>query len=241
MDAQHIHEYNFHISIPGQVLYTGYYVGECLANGIGLSAPDQSEARAEITAFCVRTLAEGVSILARDATTKQIVGHVVNKLQVRDTSGAPSVFAAYMDDECATAAGKEYMRVMIELGAYSDLFAINRCDALLEVMFLGVLPSYARRSIGLKLVEYSLQLGRELKAGQHADLLPTAELRAAARRLGGATAMYASNYSKAIGRRLGFVQHAEMFYDRMEFDGKIVQERIPDALQRSIQLMSVPI
>lgn len=222
------------------VLWNGYLANECLALGLGMNLPGQHQALEEISRICIDSLNDGLAILARDARTGRIVGHVINKLIVQDTTGAPSYFESYMNNECKMATSKEYIRYILELDARVDMFAIHKTDVLLEVMFLGVHPEYTRRSIGLKLVEFSLQLGRDLKAGKHLDRLPEG-LRSAARRLGGATALYASNYSKAIGEKLGFVLHDEMFYDRMEFDGKVLQDRIPNAKQRSMKLMSVPI
>lgn len=222
------------------VLANGYFAGECLGIGLGLNTAAQRAALAEIQRLPIDSLNDGLTILARCTQTGRIVGHVINKLIVEDKSGAPSYFERFMNDECKEAASKEYIRYILEMDARVNMFEIHRTDVLLEVMFLGVHPEFTRRSIGLKLVEFSLQLGRDLRAGKHLERLP-AEQRSAARRLGAATALYASNYSKAIGERLGFALHDEIFYDQMEFGGVVLQDRIPNKKQRSMKLMSVPL
>lgn len=230
-----------HLAGFKECLSNNYYAGECFANGLGINLPAHQQARDDLTRICVDTLRDGLSIVARVRGTGQIVGHVVNKLIFQDKSGAPSYFEAFMRNECQSPASKEYLRVMLEMDDRVDMFAFNGTDVLLEVMFLGVDARFTRRAIGLKLVECSLRLGGDLKAGnKELERLPH-ELRGPARRLGGATALYASNYSKAIGERLGFVVHDEVFFDRMTFEGKVLQDRIPDPRQRSMKLMSVRI
>lgn len=215
-------------------------VGECLANGLGLNLPEHREALNDMTELCTDCLVDGVSIVARVVVTKQVVGFVVNQIQSRTNDGEKSFMAAFMDSKCRSDGCREYLRIQNELCEKYDVLAHNNCDVLLDVMFLGVLPAFGRRSIGSKLVEYSVQLARELKNGCGLDRLP-AVLREPATRLGCVSGLMASNYSKSIATRLGFVAHAEVFYDQLEFGGVKLQERIPDPLQRSLQLMSVSI
>lgn len=220
------------------VLYDFYYPGECLASGTGLNAPDAAAARDEMTDFCRLTLAEGLSIVARDVRTKQIVGHVGNKLQRRDDP----LFERYFSEKLQTVECREYFRAMLQLADQCDLFEYNGgCDVLMEIMFLGVAPTHGRRGVGLKLVEYSVLLARQVKAGEWPELVPNAEVAQAIQKLGGATAMFASNYSKSIGRKLDFKLHGEVVYAEMRSEGRTYQERIPNPLQRTMQLMSVAI
>lgn len=235
-----------HLQQLKHVLWTGFFPGECLAIGIGVNRPEATSTRDEMTAFCELTLRDGLAIVARDTGTNRVIGHVICKLQVKPSStspGQPQFFDMLMTDVCRSETGKAYMQAMIDLDAQVDVFAANDTDVLLEIMFLGVLPEYGGRSIGRKLVECAVQLGRRLRNGNEeiaSRVLDSEEQREVARRLGAATAQFSSNNSKRIGERLGFVTHYEMFYDQTVVDGVTMQERIPKD-ERSIRLVSLAI
>lgn len=44
--------------------------------------PNSEQARTELTELCAHALLDGVSLVARDVRTNQIVGHAINKIQV---------------------------------------------------------------------------------------------------------------------------------------------------------------
>lgn len=209
-----------------------------IAVGIGLNAADQQEARAELTQMCANALDDGLTILARDIRTGQIVGIMLNNLQVQ--ADEPSFFETFRNNACKTAVAREYLRIVIELSASVDMHAIHATDVLLDMMVLAVSQAYARRSIGRKLIEYTLHLSSQLKAGLGLERLPQ-RLRSPVQRLGCVTSLFTSNYSMAIGVRLGFQLHHTILYERISYAGKTMQNRQLDPTQRSMRQVSLAI
>lgn len=132
------------------------------------------------------------------------------------------------------------MRFMGNLEQEVNLYELLQVDTLLEISFLGVLPAYRRKSIGLKLVEISLQVARDVRDGIALNVLPL-DMREHGKTLKFATSIFNSNYSKRIGDALGFQVHHEYFYDNFVYKGKTYAERIPNQLQKSSTLVSVKI
>lgn len=113
--------------------------------------------------------------------------------------------------------------MMIDCDSNLDLFAQFKTDSLLELMFLGVIPEYCRKSIGKTLTNYTIKLAQELKNGNCLDLLPE-ELKEARPTI--VTSLFASRISQSIGRSLGFEFFDRFPYTDIWFQGKSLAERI---------------
>lgn len=223
-----------------EAIYTGYFQNESVCLGAMLNEPEAELSRTELMWFVRETLKDGLSVMARDAKTGKIVGHVINKLQVPNKPNELSFFDNFMQNICKGDEAREMMHFMMDLENEVNLYKLFKVETMLEIMILGVLPEYRRKSIGLKLVELSLQVAKDVKNGVALNLLPP-DMRVFGKNLRIGTAIYASIYSKRIGDVLGFKVHHEYFYDQVKYKGKTYADRIPNKLQRSSTLVSVDI
>lgn len=221
-------------------IYNVFFQTECVATGIMLNEPEAEQSRSELMWFIRETLNDGLSVIAREVKTGKLVGHVINKLQVPNQPNELSFLDNFVKNICRGDECCEMMRLLIELESEVNLYDLYNVDTMLEIMFLGVLPEYQRKSIGLKLVEVSLEVARDVKCGIASHLLPP-EMRKYGRELQVATAIFASNYSKRIGDVLGFRVHHQCFYDQIVYKGKTYSDRIPNKLQKSASLVSIQI
>lgn len=205
-----------------------------------LNEPEAEQSRSEFMWFIRETLKDGLSVIARDVNTGKLVGHVINKLQVPSEPNELSFNDNFVENICKGDESREMMRLMFAMESEMNIYELFKVNTMLEIMFLGVLPDYQRKSIGLKLVEISLQVAKDVKNGVALSLLPP-DMREHGKQLQVATAIFASNYSKRIGDVLGFKVHLECFYDQIVYKGKTYCDRIPNKLQKSAALVSVQI
>lgn len=224
-----------------EAIYAAYFQNECCCLGAMLNTPEAEPSRTELMWFIRETLKDGLSVMAVDSKSGKVVGHVINKLQVPSSKpNELSFFDNFVQNICKGDEAREMMRFMMDLESEENLYKLFQVETMLEIMILGVLPEYRHKSIGLKLVEISLQVAKDVRNGDALSLLPP-EMREFGRQLRIGTAVYASDYSKRIGEKLGFKVHHEYFYDQVEFKGKTYADRIANKLHRSMTLASVEI
>lgn len=137
-----------------------------------------------------------------------------------------SYFEIFRDRVCKSDNAKSLMNYMISVDSKVNIFERFNVTALLEIMFLAVLPDYGRRGIGLNLCKYSVDLARELKQGMNQEMLRP-EQRLNLPQV--VSAIWTSKKSQKIGGKLGFeCLHVE-FHKNHTFDDKTYADRIGDA------------
>lgn len=65
-----------------QVLQS-FYINEMVCKGLEINMPAAEKSRNEITNLCYEVSKEGVSLLAKEVKTGQVVGMAFNKILVR--------------------------------------------------------------------------------------------------------------------------------------------------------------
>ncbi|XP_037052511.1 uncharacterized protein LOC119086042 [Bradysia coprophila] len=205
-----------------KVLNDAFYDLEYVCIGYGINLPGTEEVRKELSTLVRETTKDGVSLLAREISTGEIVGFSFNKLQPKPTSDEVSFFEI-IRDRCQNPTSKAYIQMMIDCDKELDLFDQFKTDCLMELMFLGVTPTHCRKSIGKTLTDYTIRLALELKNGNGLDRLP-ANLKSARPTI--VTSLFASKVSQSIGRSMGFEFFNRFPYTDIWFDGKSLAERI---------------
>lgn len=73
---------NVYFKFFSKVLYKAFYPNESVCNGVEINKIESEQARIDLTELCREAVKDGVSIVARDVKSKQIVGIAINKVQV---------------------------------------------------------------------------------------------------------------------------------------------------------------
>lgn len=217
------------------VIRKSFFLYESVCIGVELtSEPGASE---ELEELCLYAAKDGVSVVAIDINTNEVVGVAFNKIQVSSNSSEKSFFERFSDN-CRYKSSKHLVDFMMNVDSRINLFKHYYVNCILELMFLATLPSYGKRRIGEMLITSSLELGKELRRGKNvripitihdsnevtnADEVPTL-----------ASAIMTSNYSYRIAMKLHFDQLLEVPFDEFEFNGKTFSERIGQEHQRTV-------
>ncbi|KAF7285017.1 hypothetical protein GWI33_012332 [Rhynchophorus ferrugineus] len=144
-----------------ETMQKSFYVHEnvCLA----FDTPNQPESFPEIDGLLIRAAVDGVSIVAIDKITGEIAGAAFNKLEEPEQS---EFYPEYLKN-LRYSASKGVTIWMYDIENMFDIFDYCKVNSLLEIMFVGILPSFRKRGIAKKLFEISIDIARELKVGNN--------------------------------------------------------------------------
>lgn len=185
------------------------------------------QAQTDLCVLCLETAKDGISVLARDKATREIVGFLFNKIQFpAENSNEPSYFEYFRDNKCLSKSSKALMNYMIEMDSKVDVFEKYKINCLVELMFIGVIPKYENRGIGTKLGEISVMIAKGLKEGKYTELLAD-NIRDKIPQL--VAALWTSRFSRKVGKNLDFTTLHEESYENFTYEGKTFASRIGDA------------
>ncbi|CAD6244912.1 GSCOCG00013528001-RA-CDS [Cotesia congregata] len=208
------------------VIRESFFPEESVCLGCDIqSEPGASE---ELEQLCMYTAKDGVSVVAIDVKTMEVVGVAFNKLHKRLAADQRGFFEEFSEN-CKHKASKFLVDFMISVDAKVNLFKHYNVDCILEIMFLATKPSFQKRRIGELLVSSSLELGRQLYKGMpvktevEIDELPLTNADAVPSLV---SAIMTSKYSQKISQKIGFDNLAEVSYDEYTFAGKKASKRI---------------
>lgn len=197
------------------VIRRSFFVRENVSIGVGLlSEPGASD---ELEELCMEAAKDGVSIVAVNLATKDVVGVAFNKIQVKKPPSEKSDFELFSKERCKCKASQALLDFMISIDSRMNLFERYDVDCILEVMFLATSPDYGQRGIGELLVASSVEIARQLKSGKpvktpvviDGDGSPK-NSRAVPHLV---SAIMTSNYSQKIATKCGFVSLVRVAYD----------------------------
>ncbi|XP_024881101.1 uncharacterized protein LOC112460579 isoform X1 [Temnothorax curvispinosus] len=209
------------------VIKKSFFLYESVSIGVELnSEPGASE---ELKELCLYAAKDGVSVVAIDITTNEVVGVAFNKIQVSANSSEKSFFERFSDN-CRYKSSKALVDFMINVDSRVNLFKHYYVDCILEIMFIATLPTYGKRRIGEMLITSSLELGEELRRDKNVRIPITIhgsdEVTNADAVPALVSAIMTSNYSYRIAMKLHFDVLLEVSYDEFEFNGKKYSERV---------------
>ncbi|XP_018302510.1 uncharacterized protein [Mycetomoellerius zeteki] len=204
---------------------------------IGVELNSEPGASKELEELCLYAAKDGVSVVAIDITTNEVVGVAFNKIQVSSNSSEKSFFECFSEN-CRYKSSKALVDFMIDVDSRTNLFKHYNVNCILEIMFLATLPNYGKRRIGEMLIASSLEIGKELRCSknvripitiQGSNIVTNANAVPAL-----ASAIMTSNYSYQIAMKLHFDQLLDVPYDEYEYNGKKYSERISKEHRRCV-------
>ncbi|XP_017881912.2 uncharacterized protein LOC108626019, partial [Ceratina calcarata] len=218
-----------------KLIRTCFFVYENVSKAVELvSEPGAME---ELEELCVDAAKDGVSVVAVDVNSGEVVGVAFNKIQVATSGSEKSAFQLF-GENCKYKSSKALVNFMIDVDSRIDLFKHYNTNCIFEVMFLATSPSRQKCRIGELLVSSSIEVAKELKKGngvktpvtvngdnsiQNQEAVPTL-----------VSAIMTSNYSQKIAAKLGFEKLAIVSYKEFSFAGKSFSENIGEEHKNSI-------
>ncbi|CAL7942143.1 unnamed protein product [Xylocopa violacea] len=211
------------------VIRKSFFVYECVSRGVDLlSEPGASE---ELEQLCLDAAKDGISVVAVDVDTGEVIGVAFNKMQVLKSSTEKSAFEIFSEN-CKHKSSKALIDFMIDADARINMFKHYNTDCIFEIMFLATLPSNQKRRIGELLVSTSIEVAKELKKGNSVKTPVTINGDSTIQNLEAVpslvSAIMTSNYSQKIAAKCGFEKLITISYKDFSFNGKTYSERIGD-------------
>ncbi|XP_043602826.1 uncharacterized protein LOC122576498 isoform X1 [Bombus pyrosoma] len=209
------------------VMRKSFFVYESVSRGVDLlSEPGASE---ELEKLCLDAAKDGVSVVAVDIYSGEVIGVAFNKLQVLNSSSEKSAFEIFSEN-CKYKSSKALVDFMIDIDAKMNLFKHYNTDCIFEIMFLATLPNNQKRRIGELLVSTSIEVAKELKKGNAVKTPVTINGDNTIQNLEAVpnlvSAIMTSNYSQKISAKCGFESLVSTNYKEFQFNGKSFNERI---------------
>ncbi|CAH0546839.1 unnamed protein product [Brassicogethes aeneus] len=199
-----------------ECMKNSFYKYENVCNAVGL--PHHPEAISELEELTLRTANDGLSVIAIDTKENIVCGVSFNKVQVKNNEAEGTYFENFAKN-CKYSSSRGVVQYMKDADSICDLFEYCNVDCILEIMFLATLPEYTSKGIATKLCELSIDLVKKLKQeinvkqsmdGQEIPLEPIPKI---------AAALFTSNISQRVGRKLNFQIAATDSYDKYFYKG----------------------
>ncbi|XP_078042743.1 uncharacterized protein LOC144473062 isoform X2 [Augochlora pura] len=212
-----------------EVIRKSFFIHENVCKGVALmSEPGAAE---ELEELCLDAAKDGVSVVAIDVESGEVIGVAFNKIQVLKSPLEKGAFETFSEN-CRHKASKCLVDFMINVDSRINLFKHYNTHCIFECMFLATLPQKQKRRIGESLVSSSIEVARELKRGNQVKIPVVkngdnnVQNQAAIPNI--VSAIMTSNYSQKIAKKCGFETLARVSYDEFHFDGMSFSDRIGD-------------
>ncbi|KAL6261032.1 hypothetical protein P5V15_008558 [Pogonomyrmex californicus] len=215
------------------VIRKSFFLYEPISVAVDLkSEPGAPE---ELEELCLFAAKDGVSVVAVDITTNEVVGVAFNKIQLFNGNSEKNYFE-HFSKNCKCKSSKALVDFMINMDARVNLFKHYNVNCILELMFLATLPDHGKRRIGELLTISSLELGKELRRGKNVKTPVTIHDSDEVTNADAVPALLSgiatSNYSYRIMRKLHFDLLLEVSFDEFEINGKKYSEKIDPVHQQ---------
>ncbi|CAD6217791.1 GSCOCG00011395001-RA-CDS [Cotesia congregata] len=208
-----------------------FFADESLSKGCSVSY-DRGAAE-ELESLCTNVAADGLSVVAIDVNTREVVGVVLNKILTRSPKNKKSGLEVFGENS-KHKASKCFADVNINIESRVDLFDLYKVNCILEMTFLTVKKNQQRKGIAGLLVSSSLKLASGLRRGvakktsvdfnrpsvNNANAIPSL-----------VSGTFTSTYSQKIGDKLGFDNIMEVSYDDVIFNGQKLSTKL-DNIQK---------
>ncbi|XP_053969505.1 uncharacterized protein LOC128871631 [Anastrepha ludens] len=206
-----------------QVLDKSFFLYENVCKACQIDLPENAQARNELRELCRIAAEDGVSLVAKDVKSGQIMGVSFNKIQYIPPNGQDPFFIEFRNKRTHSPQAQCLMDFMIEIDSATDVFDLYKIDSLIELMFLATLPEWQRRGVATELTRYTIELTRELSEGVGVEEVHP-QLRAM--RPKAVTAIFTSVFSQKAGHSQGFKVINSVPFTNFSFNGKTFDQRI---------------
>lgn len=218
----------------------------CIGSEVNLNPP----AIEELLELCAYAALDGVSLAAIDVKTNEVAAVAFNKIQLpnADTNERP-FFDIFAEERCNEESSRSLIKFMANIDERCNLFEKYNADCSLEIMFLATMAAHRNQGLGTLLCKASLEVCRKLRntklptikpqdlGPQFNHIPPSPELKTYPKIC---QAIFTSNISQAVGKKIGFNEDIRVPYTEFEFKGITYATRIgpsaPDCALVSIVL-----
>ncbi|KAJ8716222.1 hypothetical protein PYW08_013507 [Mythimna loreyi] len=224
-------------TFPGalQALREGFVPNS--ATCVALEVNKDPLAAEELFELCADAALDGLSLVAVDNDTGEVVATVFCKLQEKPTPGTTekTFFEIFTEERCKRPSSKAMMDFMVQLDAKCNYFDRYGIDCLCEIMFLGTKPEHRQKGLANLLCKTAVEVAKKYKEGSVApltveDLGPKFAFMKPRKPVTTppqiCTALWSAPGSKKCGANLGFSVLETFCYDDLTFDGKPCSERL---------------
>ncbi|XP_048516173.1 arylalkylamine N-acetyltransferase 1 [Athalia rosae] len=212
-----------------KVIRESFFKYESVCIGVDLSS--EPGAAEELEDLCRIAAKDGVSVVAVEVSTGEVVSVAFNKIQILQRTRTKSSFETFMDN-CKFESSQALVAFMHNVDSRLNLFEHHNVENILEIMFLATLPSHGQRRLGELVTAASVEIGRQLKSGN--DVKTPVEINGddsitnknSVPEL--VSALCTSEYSHKIFEKLGFDSLLSAEFTEFECRGKKFSDRIGD-------------
>ncbi|KAJ8716224.1 hypothetical protein PYW08_013509 [Mythimna loreyi] len=224
-------------TFPGalQVLREGFFPNEAAC--VGLEVDKDPLAAEEMLELCADAALDGLSLVAVNTDTGEVVATVFCKLEEKPTPGSieKSQFDIYIEERCKRPSTKAMMEFLLEVDTKCDYFERYGVDCLCEIMFLGTKPEHRRKGLAKLLTKTAVEVIKKSKEGPIApltvaDLGPKYAFMKPRKPVTKppqlCTAVWSAVGSKRCGEILGFTVLEVFSFGDLIYNGKPCSDRI---------------
>ncbi|CAH2091292.1 unnamed protein product [Euphydryas editha] len=208
------------------------------AVSIGAEVNKSPEAAEELLELCADAALDGVSLVAVDVNTKEVVAATFNKIQVKTSDPSEkSFFEIFADERCTQASSRSLIQFMADVDERCNLFEKYKVDCSLEIMFIATLREHRRQKLATFLIKHSIDVARRMKDDPIAPIR-VEDLGSKYSHLNNrkpldtypkiCQAIWTGEGTQKIGKLLNFKVHLTVPFSEFIFDGKTYSERIGD-------------
>ncbi|XP_045766206.1 uncharacterized protein LOC123867928 [Maniola jurtina] len=205
---------------------------------IGAEVNKNPKAAEELLELCADAALDGVSLVAVEVNTGEVVSVSFNKIQIQTTDASEKpFFEIFAEERCTQASSRSLIQFMANVDARCNFFEKFGVDCSLELMFLATLREHRKQKLATLLSKYSIDVANKVKDGPFAPIevkdlgpkyshlqprKPTETYPKICQ------AIWTSEGSQRIGKVLNFTVHLTVPLSEFVFDGKTYSERIGD-------------
>ncbi|XP_030747993.1 uncharacterized protein LOC115876382 [Sitophilus oryzae] len=208
-----------------ELMHGYFYTQETICKAFHVA--NQPECFPELDILLRKAAVDGVSIVALDKTSGAVIGATFNKLEEKTDSD----FYQEYPKTLKYPASRKVAMWIADTEKLFDIFDHCNVSSLFEIMFLGVVPSFRNRGIAKKLIQVSIDIARQLKAGNNV-LVPVNDqdlnLEHPPQIV---TGIFTSSATQKIAKDLNFEIGSKIYFDKYVYDGQslgdLVGQEIP--------------
>lgn len=205
------------------------------AVSIGSEVNKDPAAQEELLELCADAALDGVSLVAIEVSSSEVVAVAFNKLQVQ--SPEKTFFDVFVEERCNRPSSKSLIQFMSNVDARCNLFEKHQADCSLEIMFLATFREHRKQNLGTILCKLSVDLARKLKNGpvskitlkdlgsKYSHMKPR-EVTNKVPKI--CQAIWTGEFTQRIGSKLGFNVEVKALMSEFNHNGKTYADRLGD-------------
>ncbi|KAF9405789.1 hypothetical protein HW555_013609 [Spodoptera exigua] len=212
-----------------KVIRDSFFKTEPLCKAVGLL--EEPGAAEELMQTCYDAAKDGVTLVASDTSTNEIIGVVFNKIQV--TIPKEENYYEKLRRNCKHRSVRAFLDFSIDLEMKANIHQRYDTNCFIEVMYLATLPDFKHKNVGSLLGLCTYDLGKKLFNGEDvktplSNNEDITNFEAIPNLL---VALTTSKYTQRMGVKFGYEKVVEVRYDDYSYNGKSFRESIGDEHQ----------